>query len=95
MASSEGAWHDRIWHWVSEIRTDGYCYVASLVSIAVCSLVDDPYPPSRVVSPWLRHQLLCWDDGSEALFLGCAVEKQHHTCTLTFHSALRKITHSC
>ena len=62
------------------------------LSVAVCSLVGDPYTPSQVLSPWLRHQLVCLNEGSGALFLGSVADKQHHVCTLTFHSALSETT---
>lgn len=59
-----------------------------LCSVAVCSVVGDPYPPSQLTGLWLRHQLVAFREKDSALFLCSAIEKQHRTCTLTFHSAL-------
>ena len=60
-------------------------------SIAVCTLRDDPYPVESLLSPWLAHQLVSVYEGdttTAALFHRSAIDKQHRTCTLTFHSAL-------
>ena len=57
-------------------------------SLAVFSLVGDPYSDVHLLNPWLRHQLVWYSKKHSCLFLRAAMDKQHRTCSLTFHSAL-------
>ena len=61
-------------------------------SVAVCTLLGDPYDSTSILSPWLRHQLVCSKEGTPTLFMRKAIDKQHRTCTLTFHSALSELS---
>ena len=71
------------------------CYLDNMIfiyfplcSIAVCSVVDDPYPAMDLLSPWLRHQAVCFEQSK--LFVHSNLDKMLRMCTLTFHSALGK-----
>ena len=57
-------------------------------SIAMFSLVGDPYPNLHLLSPWLDHQLVWFSEKHSCLFLRAAIDKHHWTCSLNFHSAL-------
>ena len=59
-------------------------------SIAMFSLTGDPYPNLHMLSPWLDHQLVWFNEKDSCLFLRAAIDKQHRTCSITFHSALSK-----
>ena len=62
-----------------------------IFSIAVCTVRGDPYPMESLLTPWLNHQLVSGHEGdTAAMFVRNAIDKQHRTCTLTFHSALSK-----
>ena len=59
-------------------------------SIAMFSLTGDPYPNLHMLSPWLDHQLVWFSEKDSCLFLRAAIDKQHRTCSISFHSALSK-----
>lgn len=55
-------------------------------SIAVCTLVGDPYPNEALFRPLLQHQLVYSVKDGHNLFIKCAIEKQHCTCVFSFNS---------
>ena len=57
-------------------------------SIAMFSLTGDPYSDLHMLSPWLDHQLVWFSEKDSCLFLRAAIDKQHQTCSISFHSAL-------
>ena len=61
-------------------------------SVSVCTVSEDPYSEMDLLLPWLRHQVVCYDQGK--LFVLSGRNKYSGLCTLTFHSALSEYTHT-
>ena len=82
-----------IWTWQPCLTLSPlYSRVHSSLSIAVCTLVGDPYPDENLLNPLLRHQLVCSNKEDLSLFIECFIGEQKRTCVFTFHSMLSKLT---
>ena len=71
------------------------CCFFVCASVALCTLVGDPYPNEAILNPLLQHQCVCSLEGEPVFFLKTPIERQHRTCVLSFHSMFSELPALC
>ena len=62
----------------------------------MCTLVGDPYPNEALLQPLVRHQCVSvGGEGEPVFFIKTAIERQHRTTVLSFHSMFSEFFCRC